>query len=91
MGDEFESGRAVLMTADGEILGEFPFESVEFDGGVTAPDDPPMDWGGSVEVELSHEDMLRLRALFHAVLARQRARFSRCRALHRLRRGRIKR
>lgn len=91
MGDEFESGRAVLMTADGEILGEFPFESVEFDGGVTAPDDPPMDWGGSVEVELSHEDMLRLRAFFDAAFARLRASFSRCRVLHRRRRGRIKR
>lgn len=91
MGDDLELGRGVLMMADGEILGKFPFEAVEFDGGGAAPDDPPMDWGGSVEVELSHEDGLRLRAFFDAAFARLRASFSRCRALHRRRRGRIKR
>lgn len=90
MGDDFEPGCGVLMTADGEILGKFPLEAVEFDGGVAAPDDPPMDWGGSVEVELSHEDMLRLRAFFVALRADRHARFSMIKTLHRRRRGRSK-
>lgn len=91
MGDEFEPVRGVLMTADGEILGEFPFDAVEFDGGDELHAVPPTDWGGSVEVELSRSDALRLRRFFDAVLDRHHARFSRCRALHRMRRGRIKR
>ena len=91
MGDEFESGRAVLMAAAGEVLGELSFDAVEFDCGDEPPPMPSTDWGGSVEFELGYEDGLRLRAFFDAAFARLRASFSRCRALHRRWRGRIKR